>query len=167
MKTNKKIDREIFETFEVLTFFKFLLATFELIAGTLLLLIGRNNLVNFVISIARRELIEDNRDFFANYIVNLAQNFSVKTEIFIAIYLIIHGVVKLILLYGIWKKKQIAYPLSILVFSIFLFYQINSYVATYSIWLLVLSVLEFIYIALLIYEFKIIRERINHHTLQR
>ncbi|VVB79384.1 Uncharacterised protein [uncultured archaeon] len=154
----KLVDREIFETFRVLTFFKFLFALSEFIAGIVIFAIGRNNLVNFVISVAQRELLEDGNGSIAGYIVNLAQNFSIKAEIFIALYLIIHGIVKIILLYGVWNRKKIAYPVSILVFSLFLIYQIRLYLTNFSSWLLVLSVIDLAYVALLIFEFLTVRK---------
>jgi len=123
----------------------------ELIAGLILLVVSSNTIVSTVRSIFQHELLEDPHDLFANYLINFFSSFSLK--LFIAWYLIIHGVIKLGLISALWRKKIKAYPIAIGIFIIFLIYQIYKYILTPSIILIILSVLDVLIIILIYIEY--------------
>lgn len=143
-----------FDIFRTLTLFKWVFAGLQIIAGDLILLLNQNSISKFIISITQEEILEDSKDWLANYLIKFSSNLSISTLHFIAFYTIIHGVVKFFLLLGIWKRKLFVYPISILVFSLFLIYQIYRYTFTHSFWLIVLSIIDVVYIYLLLKEYS-------------
>ena len=94
------------------------------------------------------ELSEDPRDYIATQLRTAAQHLSVNAELFLAIYLLAHGVVKGLLVYGLLRDDRWAFPWAIGVFSAFACYQMFRYVIDPSVWLIVLTVLDVLVILL-------------------
>ena len=99
-------------------------AFIELIGGILIFLINKALVVTIVLELTREELLEDPKDLIANYLVASAHTLTVDTQYFIALYLIVHGIIKIILSISLLKKKYWAYPAAIFVFALFVVYQI-------------------------------------------
>ena len=76
---------------------------------------------------------------------------------FTAYYLASHGIVKLFVIIGLWRKKLWYYPTAIVVFASFIVYQLYRFNFTHSIWLLVLTVLDVVVIWLTWHEYKYIK----------
>ena len=154
-KYKEKVLRKIFRIGIVL---KWIFASLQLIGGVILLFISQNIITKIIISITQEELIEDSRDYIATHILQFGTHLSLSTKLIIALYLISHGIIKFYLLYGLWKNKLSAYPLSAVVFSLFLLYQLYRFGFTHSIWLLILSFLDVIYIYLIVHEYKLMKK---------
>jgi uncharacterized membrane protein len=154
-KSKEEILRKIFR---MGLFLKWIFASLQLIGGTILLFISQNIITRGIIAITREELTEDPRDYIATHILQFGTHLSLSTKLIIALYLIIHGIIKFYLLYGLWKDKLSAYPLSAGVFSLFLAYQLYRYSFTYSVWLLILSLFDLIYIYLIIHEYRLTKK---------
>ncbi|MBX4211874.1 DUF2127 domain-containing protein [Candidatus Pacearchaeota archaeon] len=147
-------ERKLQTLFKIGIIYKGITAVLELIAGTLLLFISQNTITRAVISLTQEEIAEDSRDFIANHLLQAASYLSLSIKIFIALYLIAHGIVKLYLMYGLIKKRQSAYPISIAFFTIFLLYEFYRYELNHSAWLIVLMILDVIFISLLLHEYR-------------
>jgi uncharacterized membrane protein len=63
-------------------------------------------------------------------------------KVFASIYLITHGLSKVILVVALWMNKLWAYPLTMFVFAVFCVYQMRRYMHTHSIWMVVLTVFD-------------------------
>ncbi len=103
------------------------------------------------------ELATDSTDFVATRLVAWADTFSLDTERFGMIYLISHGVAKLVVLALLWKGKSWSYPLSVTLFTAFIVYQLHRFVYTHSPMLIVLTVLDVVMIVLTILEYRRLR----------
>lgn len=57
----------------------------------------------------------------------------------------LHGSTKLIAIWLLWRKKKWSYPLTVIVFGVFIAYEIYSYLNSYSIPVLVVIIGAFIY----------------------
>jgi uncharacterized membrane protein len=124
----------------------------EVMAGSLLIFTGFQSLNYWAIILTRPELAEDPQDLIANFFLKLVQSISVTEKNFIIIYLISHGLLKLFLIWGIFRKKSWAYPGLIgllLVFGIYEFYRFSHvhaiylfYLASFDIFLAILTYLE-------------------------
>jgi uncharacterized membrane protein len=145
------------EIFRVTIIFKWIIASLQLIGGFILLFISKNILTNGIILITHGELIEDSKDHIANYIIQLG-HFLLNAKLIIVFYLLFHGIIKFCLLYGLWKNKLSAYPISAIIFSMFLTYQLYLYSFSHSIWLLFLSIFDIFYIYLILHEYKILKK---------
>lgn len=134
-------------------------AFIELIGGILIFLINKALVVTIVLELTREELLEDPKDLIANYLVASAHTLTVDTQYFIALYLIVHGIIKIILSISLLKKKYWAYPAAIFVFALFVVYQIFRWSISGSIWYVILSILDIIFIYLTWYEYKNLRSK--------
>ncbi len=84
------------------------------------------------------------------FIVNL----SPETKRLAAIYLLSHGVVKGVLVYGLLRAKLWAFPWAMGVFAAFGVYQIYRYIVEPSGWLIALTVLDVAVILLTLAEWR-------------
>lgn len=135
-------DRVEQDIFRVTILLKGIYSLFELLAGAILLFVTSPRLFNFVHYIFRNELLEDAHDFIANFILNLIGNLPSSIKLFIAIYLISHGIIKIGLIIALWKEKRWAYPVALVVFGLFIVYQIYRYILHPSLILIFLTDLD-------------------------
>lgn len=150
-------EKKIHLVFEISIILKGVNSIFEIIGGVLALLVTKSYIVSTVLSLTNEELSQDPNDAIAHYFINLSNNFSVTTQHFVALYLLSHGIVKLFLVTGLLRRKLWAYPLSVVVFSLFIIYQIYKYIYTPSIWLLILTLFDGLIIWLTLHEYHKIK----------
>lgn len=141
--------------------FKGIDGVLETIGGIALLVVSTQFIGDLVHVIFRHELFQDPNDLLANYVVNLADRLSVSTKTFAAVYLLVHGVIKMGLVGAIWRNRLWAYPLTGVVFSLFVLYQAARYVFTHSLMLVLLTAVDIIVIALLPHEYRRLSQRIR------
>jgi uncharacterized membrane protein len=126
----------------------------EFVGGIILYFMSMGALSRDVVMFFRRELIEDNTDFIANFLVKLVQTFSIHTKDFVAVYLAIDGLIKLCLVISLWRKKLWAYPVAMVAISLFIVYQVYKLMFHFSYFMLYLTLIDIIIIALLRFEYK-------------
>ncbi len=154
-------EKNVHVAFEISLMLKGAFALAEIAAGLFAYFVTREFLFNLVNIITRAELTEDSRDFVANFLLHSAQGLSVSSQLFTAFYLLSHGVVKLWLIIGLWRKKLGYYPAAIAVFSLFILYQVYRYSFTQSLWLLLITVLDVFVIALTWFEYQHLRRDLS------
>ena len=116
-------------------------------------------LFNVTRMIVQGELTEDPKDVVANYLLHVVQNLSVGSLHFISLYLISHGVIKLLLIVGLFRKKLSYYPISMIVFGLLVVYQLYRLSFAYSVWLLLITVLDIMIIWLTWHEYQYLSHR--------
>ena len=93
----------------------------------------------------------------------VARYFDLSEQHFYAFYLLSHGLVKVVLVYGLLKEKLWAYPASFVVFGAFIAYQLYRYSFTHELSLIFLSVFDLLVIALAIHEYRLLRKHLPTH----
>lgn len=131
----------------------------ELIGGVLLLSFKSQSISTVIQTIFRHELTQDPTDILANFFLQFSHQVSENTIFFAAIYLIIHGVIKLGLFVGLWYKKLWMYPLAGCVMAIFVAYQVGNILHLHSIVLALLTMIDLAILVLLRFEYKRIQEK--------
>lgn len=126
----------------------------ELIGGIVLASVKSGSMFKIIQTIFQHEIAQDPTDLIANYFIRLSHSLSVSTISFIAVYLIIHGTIKIGLFSGLWYKKLWAYPLVGILLFLFVVYQLIRFFNTYSILLLFLTSVDILIIILLRFEYK-------------
>jgi uncharacterized membrane protein len=96
----------------------------ELIGGLLLLFVTPESIHHLVAVLTRGELSEDPNDLVARYLLHTAYRLTGSAVIFGAIYLLVHGAVKIVLVIALLLNKLWAYPCMIAVLLIFIGYQL-------------------------------------------
>lgn len=129
----------------------------ELLGGAALLNLSPAFILGVVRLLTQDEIAEDPRDLVANALLRAASRLSLAGEHFMALYLLIHGVVKIALVSALLKRFLIAYPLSMVVFAGFVAYQLYRYTFTRGLGILALTALDFVVIALIYLEYRALR----------
>jgi uncharacterized membrane protein len=153
-------EKTLHELFDVGIFLKGVHAVIEIVAGVFTFFISPHFIFRVVDAITFKELVDDPTDRLSNYLLASAHNFSVGTKQFIAFYLLSHGIVNMVLVIGLFKKKMWAYYASFVALTIFVLYQIYRYVYDPSVWLIVLTIFDVIIIWLIWREYKAIQHRV-------
>jgi uncharacterized membrane protein len=145
-------------TFDIVLVLKGLDGLFELVGGILLLVISPDSINHFVQRLTQHELSQDPNDFLAHHLLKLTANLH-NTQTFGAVYLLTHGVVKLVLVYGLLRRQRWAYPFAFVFLGGFVVYQLYRMTYAPSAGLALLTVFDLLIIWLTWREFRRTRER--------
>jgi uncharacterized membrane protein len=151
MRFNEKTTHSLFQL-SLLGKAAFALA--EILAGLGTYFVTPRFILKLADRLARGELLQLPRDLVANYLSTAAQHFSVGTRNFTAAYLVSHGLIKLWLISGLLRQKFWYYPLAIAVFGLFIVYQVYRFNLSHSAWLVLITVLDAVVIALTWQEYR-------------
>ncbi len=119
-------------------------------------------IVSFLI---RGELIEDPTDFVSNQIQSILPYLSSHTQLFGALYLLSHGIIKIFLVVNLLRGKLWAYPATIISLFIFIAYQLYRLSHSFSIALVLLTLFDIFIIILTWHEYKIVKK--HRATIRR
>jgi uncharacterized membrane protein len=153
-------DRIVHVLFDISVIGKGIDGVLEVGGGAVLLFISPMRIHNVARILTQHELSEDPHDLVATYLLNSTQHLSEGAQVFAAMYLLWHGIVKVALVTALLLKHRWAYPAAIFAFLLFLAYQLYRYTHTHSVELLVLSVVDLLVIVLTWLEYK--RLRMSH-----
>ena len=131
----------------------------ETIGGALLMFVDPKALNSLVISLTAHELSEDPDDWFATKLRHVVHSLSSDTTLFVGLYLVAHGLLKIFLVAGLLRNKVWAYPAALWFLGIFILYQLYRFGHTHSLGLLALSAFD-LFVAWLVWlEYRSRRQR--------
>jgi len=73
-------------------------ALLEIVGGLLLYFLSNSKIVNLIASLTHGEFVEDPRDKISLFLIRSAENLSVGGRLYGSIYLLSHGIIKLIII---------------------------------------------------------------------
>jgi uncharacterized membrane protein len=152
--TGKMSQRQVHRLFAASVFIKGVDGVLETIGGILFMFVDPKALSSLVISLTAHELSEDPDDWFATTLRHLVHNLSSDTQLFVSVYLVAHGLIKIFLVAGLLREKLWAYPAALWFLGIFIFYQLYQFSHTYSLGLLALSAFDLLVAALVWLEYR-------------
>ena len=126
----------------------------ETIGGILFMFVSPKALNSLVIFLTAHELSEDPDDWFSTSLRHAAHNLSSDSKLFVSVYLVAHGLIKVFLVAGLLRKKLWAYPAALWFLGIFIFYQVYRFSHTHSLGLLVLSAFDLFVASLVWLEYR-------------
>lgn len=129
-------------------------ALIEIIGGIIMLMINQDWLNAMIKVVAVPELIEDPRDIVMNYLLVLSQNTPITVMHSIAIYMLLHGMTKLVAIVLLWKKKLWAYLPVVGVFVLFIIYECYSFVHSHSLTMLAIIIIDLAIVVVVLLEYK-------------
>jgi uncharacterized membrane protein len=156
-----KRNRRLHQLFLISLFLKGANALIECAAGIALELVSTSSIVNFINELARDELVENPKDFIATHLMVWAQSFSVQAQHFYAFYLLSHGIVKLLLVIALLRGKLWSYPISLVVFGLFVVYQLYRFSYTHGVGLLALTAFDILVMYLIWHEYRLVRRHLR------
>ncbi|GAA4267382.1 DUF2127 domain-containing protein [Frondihabitans peucedani] len=120
----------------------------ELVLGILLTLVSTSTLQSWAAALTQRELTRDPDDALARLLVSRIDSLTTFAVVFVAVYLIAHGVVKLGLLAAVLSGAYRTYPWAIAVLVAFIGYQIFDLFVGFTVGLLLLTVFDAVIVVL-------------------
>jgi uncharacterized membrane protein len=96
----------------------------EIIAGALLMFVTPSTIERIARALTAHELGEDPHDRLAHFILHSTAHLGSGTTLFGAIYLLSHGVSKVVLVALVLRNKLWAYPWLIVLLGVFIVYQL-------------------------------------------
>jgi uncharacterized membrane protein len=140
--------------FEVGILLKGLDGLLEIAGGILLFFIKPEYLNSLALTLTQHELAEDPHDFLASHILHTTADLATGSLIFGAIYLLSHGLVKIVLVWEILHNRLWAY-LGLIYLTIgFMIYQIYRWTYSHSLSLILLTVFDAVIVYLTVIEYR-------------
>jgi uncharacterized membrane protein len=126
----------------------------ETIGGLLLWFISPSRLNEIVRGLLQHELLRNPHDFSASHFAYLAQKLSTADPWFASVFLLSHGLSKVLIVIAMWRNKLWAYPLGIFVFGVFTAYEAYRYTHTHSYTLGMITILDAGVVVLTFWEYR-------------
>jgi uncharacterized membrane protein len=137
----------------------------ETIGGILLLIVRPEQINHWAERLTHGELSQDPNDLIANRILKSTHELTGATIIFAALYLLAHGITKLVLVIEVFRDHLWAYIALIVVTALFAIYQIYRItLVRFSIVLILLTIIDLVIIYLTAVEYKKHKVRHESHT---
>ncbi|WP_111721486.1 DUF2127 domain-containing protein [Homoserinimonas sp. OAct 916] len=133
----------------------------ELIGGILLLIVSPAQIGAIVRFLTQHELSEDPHDLIANTLLHFAGSLSLSATVFGAIYLLLHGLVKVVLVSALLRGRLSAYPWMIAFLLAFILYQGYQIFMSFSWGLTLLTAFDIFFLYLTWREYRIHRRRLS------
>lgn len=142
--------------FDVVVLLKGLDGVIEIIGGAALLFVQTGAIVALATALTAHELSEDPNDLVANLLNHWAASVGHGTQMFIAAYLLFHGIAKVTLAAFLLMGKVWAYPAALTFFVVFVAYTAYRLARAWSWSLAGLCVLDLLTIGLVAREWRAI-----------
>lgn len=130
-KAPRPVSPALHKTFEVGMVLKGLDGVLEIVGGIVLLFVSPQAIEHIVRVLTAHELSEDPHDLVARYLLHTAGHLTGGTTLFGAIYLLSHGVAKVVLVALVLRGKLWAYPWMIALLVAFIAYQLYRIIAVH------------------------------------
>ena len=111
-------------TFEVSIILKGLDGLLELVGGVLLFAVTPATINHVIARLTQHELSEDPHDFIATRLMHFGNGLTGAAVHFAALYLLVHGIVKVVLVTALLRNQMWAYPWLIITLVVFIGYQL-------------------------------------------
>lgn len=140
--------------FELGIFLKAVNGVIEIISGSLVLFVSKTTFYRIFLLLARRELFEDPNDKVVIFASRFLLHLSADTKIFVAAYILAHGLVNIFLAFGLHRRKPWSYPAAIAFISAVIVYQIYRVAVHHSLTLAAITVFDCFFVWLTWREYK-------------
>ena len=148
--------------FEYSILLKGVFACLEMISGILLRFLPFQTVTRIFLLITPDDAADGMSGFVNRHMSSWEQHLSMGSLHYAGWYLLSHGTIKLILIYGLWKKTLWMYPVSIFVFSLFVVYQMHRFMQTGAWGMVFLSVFDVCVIYLAGREYYALKEKYSN-----
>ena len=154
IKKYSKFENVLHQIFEFGIFVKGFNGIWETVSGFLILFLSKETISKLFNWLADKEMFEYPRDFFINFALKFLENLSYSTQTFIAVYILIHGLLNLFLAIQLHRDKIWAYLATISVMVILMFYQVHRIILHHSPVLIFFTTFDVFFIILTWHEYN-------------
>ena len=115
----------------------------EISGAVLLFVIGKAGLRAAVLALTAHELSSEPGDWFASHLRQAVSHLASNTTVFAGVYLLGHGLIKVVLVWwGLLRKKRWAFPTAEVFLGLFIAYQAYRMTLRFSALILALTLLD-------------------------
>lgn len=150
LKGNSLLDR----SFQASITLKGLDGILEIVTAFLFLTVTPERVSSLIDFFTFHSLSRNPNAFVASHLLHASQNIVAHSHNFIFIYLLSHGVAKVVLVVALWCNRMWAYPAMIVLLAAFIVYQLYRMTFAPSIFLVGLTIFDAIVILLTWAEYK-------------
>jgi uncharacterized membrane protein len=154
-------EREIYLLFKGSLFLKGAISFFEIVFGTVALFIPVSAITTFAGFITQDEINEDPGNFLANHILSAAHLITTLGTVYIGLYLISRGLLKLGLIIALFKNKLWAYPWSLAVLGTFMIFQIYEIIKAHSLAVIIITLFDCVVMYSIWKEWHIVKDHLT------
>ena len=129
-------------TFEVSIILKGLDGLLELIGALLLLFVSPATINHLIARLTQHELSQDPHDLIATHLMRFGNGLTGAAVKFAAVYLLVHGAVKVFLIAALLRNKLWAYPWLIITLVVFIGYQLYKIALDPTVSLIALTIFD-------------------------
>lgn len=152
--TESEQDKDIAWVFTLALILKLVNGAFEVFVALLTLFISPALVIRITEFVTSDELAQDPGDPIASFLRDAGHSFAIHTHYLFALYLALHGAVKIALVVGIFMKKKIAYPLFMVALALFGAYEAYRGFVRHELLLQMLAIIDFSTLLLTAYEYR-------------
>jgi uncharacterized membrane protein len=160
---SKALDR----AFRISVTLKGLDGVLEVIGGVVLLFVSPKSINDLVRWAIAHELTGDRNDVVSRHLLHSASTLTRGTTLYGAIYLLLHGGAKLVLVVFVLMGKLWAYPWLVALLLVFVVYQTYRLTQKPSVGLVLLTLFDLVVAALTWREYRERKERAASHEVAR
>jgi len=150
VESSRALDR----TFKVSISLKGLDGVLEIIGGAVLLFVAPATLQRWARGLTAHELAQDPHDFVARHLLHSASQLSHSTTLFGSVYLLSHGIAKVVLVVALLRQQLWAYPWLIALLGVFIAYQLYRLSYGFSAGLTALTAFDAFVVVLTVLEWR-------------
>lgn len=147
-------EKDILWFFDLALLLKVVNGGLEILAAFLVLIVPPSLVLKIIQFATSGEIAQDPDDPVATAIRSAAHAFTVHTHYLLALYLVLHGAIKVMLVIGIFAGKRIAYPLFMIALVVFGAYEAYRGFVRQEVLLQVLAIFDFALLMLTAYEYR-------------
>ena len=155
-------EKRIHEAFTVSLAIKGLNGLAEIAGGIAIYLTSTETIARWIAQFANA-LGGNPKRWIPAHLLKFGDSLTVSQHDFVAFYLLTHGVVKIVLVYGLLRERLWSYPVSFVVFSGYIIYQLYRFTFTQSLLLIVLSIFDAFILTLAVHEYRLVRRNLPTH----
>lgn len=152
--TEQERERDLLWIFDLALGIKLLNGALEMLTALLILFVPASLVLRLAEFATGGEIAQDANDYVATSIVSMAQTYSIHSHYLLALYLAVHGAIKIALVAGIFMKKQVAYPLFIVALAFFAAYEALRGFMLHDLFLQTFAVLDLATLLLTAHEYR-------------
>ncbi len=146
-------------TFKISVTLKGLDGALEIVGGCALLFIAPATLQGWARALTAHELAEDPHDVVATHLLHSASQLSHSTTLFGAVYLLSHGIAKVVLVVALLREQLWAYPWMVALLGVFIVYQLYRLSYRFTVGLALLTAFDAFVVWLTVREYREKRRR--------
>jgi uncharacterized membrane protein len=142
------------DIFEVGVLIKGLNGLWGTISGFFILFLSEATLNHWFFRATHGELLEDPNDKLINFLAHAMKDFTADTKIFVAIYMLIHGLLNIFLAIQLRRDRHWAYIVTICATLLFMIYQVYRISLHHSLFLTFITIYDALFIILAWHEYE-------------